>query len=114
MTTTQIIIIVAVVGVALVDLDRNSTPIFVSIVGLIATSVPALIAAAFAERSSHDIRNGVVEEKAKRGTHKALEEAGVTEVVEATQRGEGSVAALRALTALLEERSNPSTTHREK
>ena len=46
-------------------------------IGLILTTVPSLIAAAFAERVSRDVRNGVVEHKAKQGARQALNEAGI-------------------------------------
>lgn len=73
-----------------------------TVIGLIVTTIPSLIAAAFAERASRDIRNGVVEEKAKEGAKQALDEKGVTEVVEASQRGATTVLAMQALTRLLE------------
>lgn len=48
------------------------------LVGLVLTTVPSLIAAAFAERVSRDVRNGVVEHKAKHGAKQALHESGMT------------------------------------
>jgi hypothetical protein len=70
-----------------------------TLVGLIVTTVPSLIAAAFSERTGRDVRNGVVEQKAKDGATKALRETGVTDVVEASGRGASSAAAIEALTA---------------
>jgi hypothetical protein len=70
-----------------------------TLVGLIVTTVPSLIAAAFAERTGRDVRNGVMEQKVKDGSIKALKETGVTDVVDASGRGASSAAAIAALTA---------------
>lgn len=59
-------------------LDEASTPIAITVIGLVVTTVPTLIGAAFAERASRDIRNGTVTTKVK----DALEETGVTAAVE--------------------------------
>lgn len=53
-------------------LDSDSTPIVVSLVGVVITAVPALIGAAFSERASKDIRNGTVTAKARQGASEAL------------------------------------------
>lgn len=93
---------VALVALAILALtvipERNQSQTFI-VVGLIVTTVPSLIAAGFAERSSRDIRNGVVEEKVKTGATRALVETGVTDVVDASGRGASSTAAIDALTA---------------
>ena len=52
------------------------------LIGLVLTTVPSVIAAAFAERVSRDVRNGVVETKAQRGAEAALAETGVTDDVQ--------------------------------
>jgi hypothetical protein len=70
-----------------------------SLIGLIVTTVPSLIAAAFAERTGRDVRNGVMEQKVKDGATKALQDTGVTDVVNASGRGASSAAAIQALTA---------------
>jgi hypothetical protein len=70
-----------------------------TLVGLIVTTVPSLIAAAFAERTGRDVRNGVMEQKVKDGATKALQDTGVTDVVNASGRGASSAAAIQALTA---------------
>jgi hypothetical protein len=49
------------------------------LVALILSTVPSLIAAAFAERASRDIRNGVVTAKARKGAQAALDDTGLTE-----------------------------------
>lgn len=49
------------------------------IIALVITLVPTLIAAAFAERASRDIRNGVVADKAKEGATQALIDTGVAQ-----------------------------------
>lgn len=74
-----------------------------TLLGLIVTTVPSLLAAGYAERASRDIRNGTVTEKARQGTVKAMEEVGVTDVVEATNKGQGSLLAMQALATLLED-----------
>lgn len=66
------------------------------IVGLVVSTIPSLIAAAFAERVSRDVRNGTVTEKARQGAHKALAEAGVV-----TNNGAVTNAALQSLEQLL-------------
>lgn len=76
------------------------------IIGLVLTTVPSFAALWYAERASRDIRNGTVTEKARQGTHIALEESGVTDVVEVTQKGASSVVALEALAALLADRED--------
>lgn len=73
-----ILVAMAIVGLGIIDLDENSSPIFLMIVGLIVTTVPSLISAAYSERISRDIRNGTVTEKVK----DALDEKGVTEAVQ--------------------------------
>lgn len=81
-------------------LSASQTGIFIA---LIVSSVPSLLAAAYAERTSRDVRNGTVVEKAREGAVMAIQE---TEVL--TQSGpvataslETSAAATVALTELL-------------
>lgn len=68
------------------------------LIGLVVTTIPSLIAAAFAERNAKDIRNGTVTEKARQGAHRALAEAGVTTVA---SQGPQTAAALQSLEQLL-------------
>lgn len=84
-------------------LDETSTPILISLLGLVVTAVPALISAGFAKQAADDIRNGVITEKVIEGATKALDNTGVTEVVALTNRGESSVMAMQALARLLEQ-----------
>jgi uncharacterized membrane protein len=95
-----VFLIAAVVMVMFTNEDRATTPQFVTLIGLVVTTIPSLIAAAFAERSSRDIRNGVVTDKAKDGALKALEESGVTTV--AKDAGEATRLSMIALSKLLE------------
>lgn len=83
--------------------DKLSTSQLGIFIALIASTVPSLIASAYAERTSRDVRNGVVAEKAREGAVMAINE---TEVL--TQSGpvataslETSAAATVALTELL-------------
>lgn len=71
---TAVILFVAfgVTGAVVADNDN----VLQLMIGLIITTVPSLIAAAFAERASRDIRNGVVKDKVKEGLH----ETGVSEM----------------------------------
>lgn len=66
------------------------------LIGLVVTTIPSLIAAAFAERNARDIRNGTVVEKVRQGTHRALAEAGVS-----TSTSPQATAALQSLEQLL-------------
>lgn len=71
------------------------------IVAFVVTTLPSLFAAGFAERTSRDVRNGVIVEKARQGTVKALTETGVTDAIE--EGKQTTPAALAALTKLLAE-----------
>ncbi len=82
------------------------------LVGLVVTTIPSLLAAGYAERTSRDVRNGTVQEKARQGTRQAIEDAGVV-----TRDGPAVSAAIAAqsastaaLTALLQ-RVAPELTH---
>ena len=89
----------AILGLAIVP--ESNTNLLYTIVGLIVTTVPSLIAAGYAERIGQDIRNGVLHEKVKDATTQALDETGVTAAVAASPP-EATATALRALSALLE------------
>lgn len=91
---------IAAVLLIVVDPEQQSTPAFVAIIGLIASTIPGLIAAVYSERASRDIRNGTVTDKAAEGAQKALDNTGITEVVANSQQT--SNAALQALTRILE------------
>lgn len=69
---------------------------------VVASTVPSLLAAGFAERASRDIRNGTVTEKARQGATEALEETGVIQAVE--EGRQTTPAALTALIMLLSDR----------
>lgn len=70
------ILVVAVVVLSVVNGNSHGEIVTV-LVGLI----PGILAAGYAERTNRDVRNGVVQEKAKAGTLQALSETGVTDVV---------------------------------
>ena len=57
----------------------SDSPTFIA---LVVATIPSIVAALFAERSSRDIRNGVVQEKARHGAAKAIEESGAAEAAE--------------------------------
>lgn len=73
-----VLVIAGLIFLAVADLDEKSTPIAVTLIALIATTVPSLIGSAFAERTAKDMRNGTVVEKVK----EALDDTGVTAAVE--------------------------------
>ena len=87
------------------DPENSSINTFI---GLVVATLPALVASFAAERASRDIRNGVVTEKAREGAEQALDNKGVTEVVELSQRGQSSVIAMQALSRLLEQNTAAS------
>ncbi len=91
--------------------DPESSPSTGAIIGLIVTSIPSLLAAAFSERASRDIRNGVVQNKAREGAMQALQETGVTEVVELTARGQTAALSMQALARLLEQNTAVTQTN---
>lgn len=47
------------------------------LLGVIVANIPGALGAIFGERAMRDIRNGTVREKARQGTHQAIQEAGV-------------------------------------
>lgn len=93
-----LLLLSAVIAVVVVDPSKQSTPVFISVMGLILTTVPSLLAAAFAERTARDVRNGVVEEKVRNGAHQAMREAGVI-----TREGPAVTLAMESLAALLKQ-----------
>lgn len=87
------VVLVITLGVVILvtpvdKLSASQTGIFIA---LIVSSVPSLLAAAYAERTSRDVRNGVVAEKAREGAVQAIEEQGVL-----TQSGPVATAAIAA------------------
>ena len=97
---TVLLIGFVIMGAVLADPATNN--ILIIIAGLVVTTVPTILGAAFSERAARDIRNGVMHKKVVDGTKQALKETGVTEVVEISQRGQASIVALNALTKVLE------------
>jgi ribose 1,5-bisphosphokinase PhnN len=104
-----LLVVVGIVAAVLTDSRDTLNALLV----LIVTTVPSLLAAGYAERASRDIRNGTVTEKARQGTHKALEESGVTEVVAASNKGQASLLAMEALSALLDDARVRATKERD-
>lgn len=91
--------IVAAVVVALSitkALDNRSTPLVVTLLSIVGTAFPALVAAAYSERAARDIRNGVVREQVRRGSREAIRDEQVV-----TRDGPVVTAELAALTELL-------------
>lgn len=105
---TAIFVIAAVILLLFAPEGRET--MFLSV---FASTIPALVAAFAAERASRDIRNGVVEEKARAGATSALRDTGVTEVVESTQRGQSSIVAMQALAELLKQNTKATVANTE-
>jgi hypothetical protein len=95
---TSVIVFVACLAaiVFLVSSGHSTNATVTVLIGLL----PSLVAAGYAERTSRDVRNGVVEQKVKVGARAALDETGVTAV--AAQSGESTKLAMLALSKLLE------------
>lgn len=93
------ILIGALVGLSFAP---DTTPVH-DILPILSGALPGLLAAAYAERTSRNLHNGVVEEKAKEGAMQALQETGVTSVVQDTKNN-GEVW-LHALTQILANQS---------
>lgn len=92
----------AVVAVTLVLTGQGDDGGGGRLLDAIVTAIPVLLTAgAYSERNSKDIRNGTVTEKARVGTHQALDESGVKAAVEASPP-EATAAAYQALVRLLE------------
>lgn len=83
-------------GVVIVSGHSTDSPLFI---GVVISTFPSLVAAMFAERASRDIRNSVLRDQVKAGTHDALAEA---EVV--TRDGPASTLAMESLAELLKEK----------
>lgn len=79
------------------SLDEKSTPLVVTIIGLVASTIPSLLAMLYAGRASSDLRNGTVVEKVKQGTAEVLQETGVV-----TRTGPTATATTAALAAQTE------------
>jgi len=83
-------LVVGLVGVLAVtdSLTETATPLVVSLISLVAGTVPGLVAATYAERASRDIRNGTVVAKAKEGAVQALQDpAALTQVRHQVREG---------------------------
>lgn len=70
------ILVCAVVVLAITRGTNNG-----ELIALLGGLIPGTLAAGYAERTNRDVRNGVVQQKAKEGAKEALNETGVTEVV---------------------------------
>ncbi len=88
--------------------DPEDKEFVVLLIGLCVTTVPSLIASAFSERASRDIRNGVVTAKVEQ----ALENTGVTEVAQtALKSAPISLSALGLLVSDMQARQNAQNAH---
>ncbi len=79
-------LVLAVVLLLFTDPEQQTTPVFVSIVGLIITTIPSLLAAAFAERAVRDIRNGVLKGKVKEAINETLPSTVLNDDAETVRR----------------------------
>lgn len=97
-----VVALIAILGAVIValslgkGLDSKATPLVVSLLGIVATAVPAMLGAMKADRASRDIRNGVVVEKVRQGATQAIQEQQVM-----TRVGPAVTAEMAALTELV-------------
>lgn len=89
---------------ALIFVDASRMPQVLILIGLVASTIPSLIASAYAERTNRDLRNGVVEAKVKSGVKDALVEHQVV-----TRDGPYVAASTQALLEILQQRHGDST-----
>lgn len=73
--TVSIVVMVIAATFLLIFANPASAPSLVIVVGMIATTIPSLVAAVFSERTNRDLRNGVLKDKVKEGAAEALEES---------------------------------------
>jgi hypothetical protein len=86
-----------IVGTAISGgIDSNSTPILAGFLAVIGSTVPSVLALIKVESVSNDIRDGVVEEKVRLGTTKAIEETMVV-----TRNGPAVMAEIEALRSIV-------------
>ena len=97
--TAVLFLALAVVALVFVPKDDTRMTQVVLLVGLVASTVPSLIASAFAERTNRDIRNGVLVHQAKTGASQALVEHNVV-----TRDGPYVAATTQALLEILQQR----------
>ena len=112
-TLISAVVLVITLGIILLVTppDRFTSGGISIFIALVVSTVPSLIAAATAERTSKDIRNGVVVEKAREGAVQAIQETEVLTLTGpvATSSFEATHAAVGALTELLR-RTDPLVT----
>lgn len=98
--------------------DPHSSQSIMIVLGLIVTTLPSLVASIFAERASRDIRNGVLEEKAKSGAAQAIQEQQVlvrtgpvvsTELAALSRLLEANTAATQTNTNVLQHTEDPNS-----
>lgn len=100
-----VLLAVVVIVLAFANPDRTSTPLFATVIGLVVTTVPSLIAAAYAERVSKDVRNGTLVQKTKQATHEAIREAGLI-----TRDGPAMTLAMEGLAQVLRQTGKSDST----
>ena len=72
---TIVIFVASALVLILTGHEDNAGGIFLA---SIFTTLPSLVAATMSERAARDIRNGVVEDKARAGAVKAMQNSGIT------------------------------------
>lgn len=93
----------AVLALVFVPKDDQRLTQVVLLVGLVVSTVPSLIASAYSERTSKDMRNGVMIQQVKVGTKQALTEHNVV-----TRDGPYVAATTQALLEILQARHGGS------
>lgn len=79
-------------------LDENSTPMLTALLSIVASTIPSFLGLLKIESVHKDIKNGVVEAKAKEGARQAIIEEQVV-----TRHGPASTLAMESLAQILKE-----------
>lgn len=97
-----IVALVAIVGAIIVGvsvtegIDSASTPILAGLLAVISSTIPSILALIKVEQVHNDIKNGVVQEKARAGAVEALQAERIV-----TRDGPLSTTAIEALAEIL-------------
>jgi hypothetical protein len=84
---TATVLLVGMALVALLFVDTSNITLLIPFVGLIVSTVPSLIAAAYSEKTSRDIHNGVLSKQVSEGTtvafaHQALKDPAALQAIQ--------------------------------
>lgn len=110
--TTVAVLGILVTGLVITSVVSNANT--AELIPILAGLIPGILAAGYSERTNKDVRNGVVQDKAKEGTKQALAETGVTDVVASSaSQSQAYMEALKTQTEALSALLNSKTTPKE-